>query len=49
MTKMNINITIDTLLENAKKYIKNKDSLDLIKKAYFFALDKHEGQDRRTG
>jgi len=32
-----------------KSYIKNKDSLELIDKAYFYASKKHEGQLRRSG
>ena len=49
MTKMNIDITIETLINNSKKYIKSKKNLDLIKKAYLYALDKHEGEYRKTG
>lgn len=34
---------------NLKTYIKNKEHLDLIQDAYNFALNKHEGQLRKSG
>ena len=42
-------ITFEELFDKLKKYIKNKKELDLIKKAYLFAKEKHFGQTRLTG
>jgi len=42
-------VTIDDVLEYAGQYIKNPDSIALIKKAYAYIMEKHEGQKRRSG
>lgn len=42
-------VTIDDVLEYAGQYIKNPDSIALIKKAYAYVMDKHQGQKRRSG
>lgn len=42
-------LTIDDLINKVKGYIKNKKDLDLIREAYLFAEEKHEGQYRLTG
>ncbi len=38
-----------TLAEAFGKYIKNEKDVELIKKAYFLAKEKHEGQMRKSG
>ena len=38
-----------TLAEAFGKYIKNEQDVELIKKAYFLAKEKHEGQMRKSG
>ena len=43
------NITFDILLKKIKEYINDKDELDLIRKAYMFAFEKHFGKKRLTG
>ena len=48
MTRTN-NITYDKVLKRIKTYIEDKKELDLVKRAYEFARDKHEGQYRKTG
>jgi len=42
-------VTIDDVFEYAGQYIKNPNSIALIKKAYDYIMDKHEGQKRRSG
>ncbi len=42
-------ITYDELYEKIKKIIKKTDELDVINKAYGFALAKHNGRKRRNG
>ena len=42
-------ITYEELLQRLKKYISKKNDLELIKKAYLFASEKHFGQKRLTG
>ena len=49
MTKDYTNITIDTLINKAKEYIPNEESIDLIKKAYNYAKELHKGQFRESG
>ncbi len=44
-----IKITYDILLEKIKSYINNEEELNVIKKAYEFAQEKHSGQKRLTG
>ena len=46
--KQNI-VTIDELLEKVSTYISDEKDLELIKKAYEFAQQKHFGQTRITG
>ena len=41
--------TIDDVLDVVKTYINQKQSIDLIKKAYEIALKQHEGQFRKSG
>lgn len=43
------NYDFETLLNNIKTYIDDKDKLNLIKKAYNVAQEKHYGQFRRSG
>ncbi len=42
-------VTIDDVLEYAGQYIKNPDSIALIKKAYNYIVEKHAGQKRLSG
>lgn len=49
MSSKNKLVTIDDLMEKVKSYIHNEDELNLIKKAYEYAADKHFGQKRITG
>ena len=39
----------DDLYNELSKYIKSQDELDIIKKAYLFALDHHKGKYRKNG
>ena len=39
----------DDVLEYAGQYIQNPESIALIKKAYTYIMEKHEGQKRRSG
>ena len=41
--------TIEDVILRAKVYLKNENNINLIKKAYSLAKEKHEGQDRRSG
>ena len=41
--------TLDDLIEKARNYIKEEDNIELIKKAYYYARDAHEGQMRKSG
>ncbi len=49
MTKSKSNITIDDILTSAKTYIENEEQLAVVKKAYEFAKEKHQGQLRKSG
>ena len=49
MKQENEIVTIDELIKKAKSYIKNKEEIDLIKKAYDFASKCHHNQVRLTG
>lgn len=49
MTKDYTKYTIDDLIEKAKTYIRDEESLNKIRKAYKFAEEKHEGQFRKSG
>ena len=42
-------ISIEEILEKAKSYIEDEEQLAIIKKAYLFALEKHDGQYRKSG
>ena len=42
-------MTLERILEQVHEYIHKKDSIELIKKAYYFAANHHEGQFRRSG
>lgn len=39
----------EDLMQEVRTYIQNKDSLDLIDRAYEYAVAKHEGQFRKSG
>ena len=49
MSKKTINITIDDLIEQFKKYNDNEEDISLIRKAYDYAEKKHFGQKRISG
>ena len=49
MTKKNLNLTYEQLEEKIKEYITNEKELNLIKKAYSYANEKHFGIKRLTG
>ena len=49
MDKGNTMITLDELMNEAKTYIQDPDSLALIEKAYRYAQGHHQGQFRRSG
>ncbi|ASP28126.1 GTP pyrophosphokinase [Spiroplasma corruscae] len=40
---------VNTLISEMKKYIKNKKTIDEVKRAYFYAEDKHKDQKRKNG
>ncbi len=42
-------ISLDMILNEAETYIKNKEHLALIEKAFYFAKEKHAGQYRKSG
>ena len=42
-------VTYEECMENIQTYIKRPENVELIEKAYKFALEKHEGQFRRSG
>lgn len=41
--------TLDELIEKSSNYIGEKENIELIKKAYYYAKEKHEGQTRKSG
>ena len=43
------NIKIEDILEKAKIYIDDEEQINIIKKAYEFAEEKHAGQFRKSG
>ena len=45
----NQDISIEKLISKSSKYINDEASLDTIKKAYYYAKDKHQGQLRKSG
>ena len=46
MSNSNMNVTFEDILDKASLYIEDSNQIDVIKKAYQFALDKHSGQLR---
>ncbi|MBQ5755801.1 MAG: hypothetical protein IIV88_00935, partial [Erysipelotrichaceae bacterium] len=42
-------VTEQQFFDQVKSYIKSEESLTLIRKAYDYAHEKHEGQFRRSG
>lgn len=42
-------MTIKKLIDRAREYLHNEKNIDLIKKAYYFAEQHHEGQFRKSG
>lgn len=42
-------MNLDVIMKEAQTYIKNEENLDLIRKAYFYAEEKHSGQYRKSG
>ena len=49
MTKDYTKYTIDDLIEKSKVYIQSEENIELIKRAYYFAEEKHQGQYRKSG
>ena len=49
LSKENEELTIDQIIEEAKKYIEDKEQIKTIQKAYQFAYEKHRGQYRKSG
>ena len=49
MTKVNVGLKYEDLMINVKSYIKNKEEIKLIEKAYEYAKEKHFGITRMTG
>ena len=49
VTKKNYTLTIDDILSATSDYITEKSEIDMIKKAYNYAYEKHFGQKRMTG
>ncbi len=48
-SKSRDNVTFDEVLEKLSSYITDSEQLNIIKKAYEFALNKHDGQTRLSG
>lgn len=48
-SKQKDTITFDEVLEKVKAYIEDEEKIKVIQKAYLFALEKHEGQFRKSG
>ncbi|QBQ07646.1 GTP pyrophosphokinase [Spiroplasma gladiatoris] len=40
---------LDTLITEMRKYIKKEDAIEEVKKAYFYAEEKHKDQKRKNG
>ena len=49
LSKSRDNLTFLEIEEKVKVYIDNEEQLEIIKKAYNFAKEKHEGQFRKSG
>ncbi|AMC93183.1 (p)ppGpp synthetase [Erysipelothrix larvae] len=43
------NISIDSILKEAKRYIQKDENIQLIQHAYDYAKEKHDGQYRKSG
>ncbi len=48
MVRSNV-VDFEGLMEEVQLYIKRKENLELIEKAYYYALEHHEGQFRKSG
>ncbi len=48
-SKHNDDITFEVVEEKVKSYIEDEEQIKVIHKAYLFALDKHDGQFRKSG
>ena len=42
-------VNLDVILKEAKTYIQQEENLDLIRRAFYYAQEKHEGQYRKSG
>lgn len=49
MSKSRDDITIDEIISKVEEYIEDEEQITIIKKAYLFAKEKHEGQFRKSG
>ena len=49
LSKNTFDIKFEDILEQVSKYIEDEEQINVIKKAYEFALNKHEGQYRKSG
>lgn len=49
MTKDYTKCTIEDLIEKSSVYIPEKENLEKIKKAFYYAKEKHQGQFRKSG
>ena len=49
MSVKTINLSIDDLINKVKEYDDNEEDLDLIRRAFDYALDKHFYQKRISG
>ena len=49
LSKKNDELTIETIISEAKSYIEDEEQINIIKKAYDFAFEKHRGQYRKSG
>ena len=49
LSKSNDLVTIEEIISKAKEYIEDEEQINIIGKAYLFALEKHKGQFRKSG
>ncbi len=49
LSRKQSNVSIEEIITKAKAYIEDKEQIDIIKKAYDFAYEKHDGQFRKSG
>ena len=49
MSKARVDVSIEEVIDSAKNYIEDEKQLKVIKDAYLFAEEKHEGQTRKSG